>query len=337
MKNNRALIDLVGRAAEHIDINARQEPVFAPPPPPQPAERAAESVTADMFNDPPAPLSEPVIVQAASARQEIPQDPRSTASPVLHELNWLHLEREGFLTPENQRSLIAEEFRLIKRPLLRSAFGRDNRAQRNGISHVAMVTSPAPGDGKTFTAVNLALSIASERDLHVLLIDGDPRRMGMSRTLGVAGRKGLVDVLTNPAMTIGDVIVRTDVPNLSLVPAGQIVDAPSEVFASQSMTRLMADIATRYADRFIIFDAPPALASSEAGVLASHVGQVIMVIQANETSRQAAAQAVALVDACPNINFILNRVTMSAGMDRFGRYDYYQESGQEGGEQWVGS
>jgi receptor protein-tyrosine kinase len=338
MTNSRGLIDLVGRAAEHIDLNARQEPTFAPPPPPprppQAPERAAENATAEIFDEPAAPpLAEPVVVHATTAKPASPRDPPAKASPILLEFNWVHLEREGFLTPENQRSLTAEEFRLIKRPLLRTAFGRDNRAQRNGISHVAMVTSPAPGDGKTFTAVNLALSIASERDLHVLLIDGDARRMGMSRVLGTAGRKGLVDVLMNPSMTVGDVIARTDVPNLSVIPAGQIVDAPSEVFASQSMTRMMAEISTRYADRFIIFDAPPALASSEAGVLASHVGQVIMVVQANETSRQAVAQAVALVDACPNISFILNRVTMSAGMDRFGRYDYYQE----GGEQWVGS
>jgi receptor protein-tyrosine kinase len=334
MTNSQGFIDLVGRAAEHIDLNARQEPTFAPPPPPpQAPERAAKNATAEMFDEPAAPLPEPVVVQATTAKPVSPGDPPAKASPIVLEFNWVHLEREGFLTPENQRSLTAEEFRLIKRPLLRTAFGRDNRAQRNGVAHVAMVTSPAPGDGKTFTAVNLALSIASEKDLHVLLIDGDPRRMGMSRVLGTAGRKGLVDVLMNPSMTVGDVIARTDVPNLSVIPAGQIVDAPSEVFASQSMTRLMAEIATRYSDRFIIFDAPPALASSEAGVLASHVGQVIMVVQANETSRQAVAQAVALVDACPNISFILNRVTMSAGMDRFGRYDYYQE----GGEQWVGS
>jgi protein-tyrosine kinase len=331
MSTKSGLIDLVGRAAEHIDLNARREPILEAAVPPQPPERAGEAVTREMFVEEPPPLAEPVVIQAATAKR--PAEKSASIAPPPLEFNWLHLEREGFVTPENQRSLTAEEFRIIKRPLLRTAFGRDNRAQRNGISHVAMVTSPAPGDGKTFTAVNLALSIASERDLHVLLIDGDARRMGLSRLLGAAGRKGLIDVLTTPSMSIGDVITRTDIPNLSIVPAGQIVDAPTEVFASQTMARMMADIATRYADRFIIFDGPPALASSETGVLAAHVGQVIMVVQANETSRQAIAQAVALVDACPNISFILNRVTMSGGMERFGRYGYYQE----GGEQWVGS
>ncbi|MCC6914630.1 MAG: AAA family ATPase [Rhodospirillaceae bacterium] len=313
MMNRGGLIDLVGRAAEHIDLNAKPEPAVA---------------------ESPAPPAEPVIAQAPTVDRAVdpaPVAPKAAPTPL--EFNWLHLEREGFLTPENRRSLTAEEFRLIKRPLLRTAFGRDNRAQRNGVSHIAMVTSPAPGDGKTFTAVNLALSIASERDLSVLLIDGDARRMGLSRLLGAAGRKGLIDVLMDPAMSLSDVIVRTDVPNLSVVPAGQIIDAPTEVFASQSMTRMMTDIATRYPNRFILFDAPPALASSEAGVLASHVGQVIMVVQANETSRQAVAQALGLVDACPHISFVLNRVTMSAGMDRFGRYSYHQE----GGDQWVGS
>lgn len=330
---SKNLIDLVGRAAEHIDLNARPEPTYEPEAPPHAPERAGGNATADVFAPASEPLSEPVVVQAANAPPSSAEPPTSTSPPINLDFNWLHLEREGFITPENQRSLTAEEFRLIKRPLLRTAFGRDNRAQRNGISHVAMVTSPAPGDGKTFTAVNLALSIASERDLHVLLIDCDARRMGLSRLVGAAGRKGLIDVLMTPTMSIADVIVRTDIPNLSIVPAGQIVDAPAEIYASQTMARMMSDIATRYADRFIIFDAPPALASSDTGVLASHVGQVIMVVQANETSRQAVAQSVALVDACPNISFVLNRVTMSAGSERFGRYGNYQE----GGEQWVGS
>lgn len=329
MTQKTSMIDLVGRAAERIDLNTRQEPTLVPTPP-QPLERASETVAREMFTEGAAPLAEPVVAKMA-ARPQVHAASTLVKPPPI-DFDWTHLEREGFLTPENQRSLIAEEFRLIKRPLLRTAFGRDNRAQRNGISHVAMVTSPAPGDGKTFTALNLALSVASERDLHVLLIDGDPRRMGLSRLVGANGRKGLIDVLMTPSMSIGEVIARTDIPNLSIVPAGQIVDAPTEVYASTSMARLMADIAPRYADRFIIFDAPPALASSEAGVLASHVGQVIMVVQANETSRQAVAQSLALVDACPNVSFVLNRVTMSAGMERFGRYGDYQE----GGDQWVG-
>jgi len=325
------LINLVGRAAEHIDINARQEAQFDRAPPPQAPERAGDAFVREVMPLPAEPLAEPVVIQAAAA--EAPNAPDISAAPPPLAFNWLHLEREGFITPENQRSLTAEEFRVIKRPLLRTAFGRDSRAQRNGISHIVMVTSPAPGDGKTFTAANLALSIASERDLQVLLIDCDARRMGLTKLVGAAGRKGLVDVLMTPSMSIGDVILRTDVPNLSVVPAGQIVNAPTEVYSSQSMARLMADVATRFANRFIILDAPPALVSSEVGVLASHVGQVIMVVQANETSRHAVAQAVALVDACPNINFVLNRVTMSAGQDRFGRYGNYQE----GGDQWVAS
>ncbi len=327
------LIDLVGRAAERIDINARQEPMLAPEPPPPAPERAVQTAPSELFSDGAPVLAEPIISQAAEAAALEPDSPPAKSGPVALEFNWLHLEREGFLTPENQRSLTAEEFRLIKRPLLRTAFGRDNRAQRNGISHVAMITSPAPGDGKTFTALNLALSIASERDLNVLLIDADSRRMGLSRLLGAAGRKGLTDLLTTPHMSIGDVLMRTDVPNLTIVPAGQPIDAPTEIFASQSMARTMADIATRYANRFIIFDAPPALASSEAGVLAAHVGQVLMVVQANETSRQAIAQALSLVDACPNVSFVMNRVTMSAGVERFGRYSYHQE----GAEQWAAS
>lgn len=320
------VIDLVGRAAEHLDINARKTPSLDFTPPLMP-ERASEAVIADAqaAPPPPPPLQDPLIVQAAAQPDGAPDDAAPPPATETVAFDWPRLAQSGLLTPDTHRSLMAEEFRLIKRPLLRSAFGRDARMPRYNTMHVAMITSPAPGDGKTFTAINLALSIAFERDIRVLLVDADARRMGLSRTLGVTRRKGIVDVLTTPSLSIGDVIVRTDIPNLSIVPAGQTADAPSEIFASHNMARTMADIAARYADHFIIFDAPPVLASSDAGALASHVGQVIMIVRANETSRQAVTQAVTLVEACPNISFLLNRVTMSAGADRFGHYGYYQE------------
>jgi exopolysaccharide/PEP-CTERM locus tyrosine autokinase len=233
-------------------------------------------------------------------------------------LNWAALEENGYLTPNNQHSVKAEEFRIIKRPLLRAAFNVEGR--HKSIAHVAMVTSPTPRDGKTFTAANLAVSIAAERDLHVLLIDADIRNRGLSKIFGLADRPGLMELLTKPDMNVPSVLLRTDMANLAVIPAGQPIVGATEIFASQTMARLARDIATRYSNRFIIFDAPPVLASSEPGVLAAHVGQIVMVVRANETSKRAIAEAVALVNACPTVNFVLNQISLAAGPDRFGYY-----------------
>ncbi|MCB2106403.1 MAG: XrtA-associated tyrosine autokinase [Rhodobacteraceae bacterium] len=237
------------------------------------------------------------------------------------ELDLVQLQKEGYLTPQNQRSLIAEEYRIVKRPLLRSAFDRSKSGEQN--SHVVMVTSAKPGEGKTFTAINLAMSVASERDLYVLLVDCDIRRMTLSRKLGVGDRKGIMDVLLNPKMAVSDVIVKTSIPNLALIPTGQPIEAATELFASQSMANLVDELASRYPDRFIIFDTPPVLASSEPSVLALHVGHVIMVVAAGETTKAAIAESLPLVNSCPNVHFILNRAKMVAGQDRFGYYGNY--------------
>ncbi|MDX2222074.1 MAG: XrtA-associated tyrosine autokinase [Rhodospirillaceae bacterium] len=245
---------------------------------------------------------------------------RRALQPTI-EIDLVRLQKEGFLTPQNQRSLIAEEYRIIKRPLLRSAF--DRTATNSQFSHVVMVTSCKPGDGKTFTSINLAMSVASERDLYVLLIDCDIRRMDLSRKLGIADRKGIMDVLLDPKLAVADVMLRTNIPNLAVIPSGQPVEAATELFASQSMTKLVDEIASRYQDRFIIFDTPPILASSEPGVLALHVGHVIMVVSAGETTKAAINEALPMVNACPNVHFILNRATMAGGRDRFGYYGQY--------------
>lgn len=274
----------------------------APAPQPPASAPAAAAPTA------PAPAAPPV----AGAPQPLPQHQSSTI-----ELDLVHLQKLGILTPLNQRARIAEEYRIIKRPLLRAAFAA---AQQHNAGHVCMITSAHANEGKTFTSINLAMSVASEQGLHVLLIDGDIRRRGLSELLGVTDRKGLMDALMNPTRPVSDVILRTNIPNLSVISSGQPIEASTEMFASQRMTTLVNDIANRYKDRFIIFDAPPVLASSEPGVLALHVGHVIMVVCANRTPKRDIAEALRLVDVAPNIHFILNRLSAVAGTSRFGYY-----------------
>jgi protein-tyrosine kinase len=237
------------------------------------------------------------------------------------------LQIAGFVTPTGSRTRISEEFRVIKRPLLLKAFAAGDEQIDHG--NLMMVTSAKPGEGKTFTAVNLAMSIASERDLHVLLVDADVQRPSVFQVLGLPPQKGLLDVLSDPSLTPSDVLVRTNIRNLSLMAAGTPSLATTELLASQKMVSLMQDIASRYRDRIIILDAPPVLASSEPSVLALHVGQIILVVEAGKTGRRAVEQTLTHISACPNINIVFNKAEATTGKDEFGGYGYgYYETNE---------
>jgi receptor protein-tyrosine kinase len=307
MSNN---IDLVGRLSERIDLNAGVRPsVIQNDPPPAQAgetlvmERAAAPATA-------------IPAETVARAQETPALEAPTFSLNLHDLS-----AQGFLTPQNSSSLTAEEYRVIKRPLLRNAF--NGVRKRGDRSHIAMVTSARPNDGKTFTALNLALSIASERDIQVLLVDADVRHQGLSKTLAMADKPGLMDVLTDVAKSVDTVIHTTNIPRLSIIPAGQKTDHPTEIFASKRTATVMREMTERFADRFIIFDTAPVLAASDSAVLASYVGQAIMVVLANDTSKRAVIESLALLEACPSVSFVLNKMAMTPGFERFGSYGDY--------------
>lgn len=347
----RNMIDLIGRAAERVNLNATDRldgdaASSRGPGAQDPGARLEPTILASLAEDRPAapeavpaatdaPRGEPSSFMDSFADAQTTHDAATReraikiASANAITLDWTALAKSGFLTPHNQNSLKAEEFRTIKRPLLRTAFGAQGKRLGHGHAlgvdgnaHVVMITSPQPGDGKTFNAINLAVSIAAEHDLQVLLIDADIRSRGLSRTLGLEDRPGLTDLLAQKYPSAETVTLRTDMPSLSIIPAGSPMTGASEMMASQAMTRLVHEIATGDKNRFVIFDAPPVLVSSEPGVLAGHVGQVLMVARANETCRRAVADALAQVNACPTINFILNQVSRSVVPQRFGYYGY---------------
>ena len=183
------------------------------------------------------------------------------------------LERLGFLSPRHPVTRLAEEFRVLKRRVLTNIVKAD--ADRTVETRMVMVTSPQPGEGKTFTALNLALSIATERDKHVLLIDGDFAHPGLFKTLGLKRRPGFLDVLREPNLGLGNVILRTNVERLSLIDSGRSSALATEFLSSEKMQRLVVEIANRYEDRIIIFDTPQLLATSEPAILSHDVGQVL--------------------------------------------------------------
>lgn len=212
----------------------------------------------------------------------------------------------GFITPDNPRSLIAEEFRVIKRPLLANVAGSSAAPIRN--ANLLMITSSLPGEGKSFTAVNLAMSIAMELDRTVLLVDADVARPSLPRVLGLSDSyKGLLDVLQDKSLKLGDVLLRTNVDKLSILPAGAPDENATELLASESMGRLLNEIARRYSDRVVIFDSPPLLVTTESRVLATRMGQIVFVVRAEETPQHAIKEALGTIEACPVKLLVLNQ------------------------------
>ena len=238
------------------------------------------------------------------------------------EVDIAQLANAGYLVPGSPRSTLADEFRGIKQPVLKNA--RSDPAAPIRLGNLIMVTSALPGEGKTFCALNLALSIASEVDSSVLLVDADVVRPAILERLGLDGSgnayKGLLDLLTDPTLDLSEVILKTNVPKLSVLPAGTPRINSTELLASNSMELLLADISSRYADRIVIFDAPPLLATTESKVLAARMGQILMVVNENATSRADISQAFSAVQACPIVLSMLNKSSSSSDMQQYGYY-----------------
>ena len=244
----------------------------------------------------------------------------AAAAPLYRPLNLARLEEQGMLTQEGGRSSVAEDFRIIKRPLLRQARASGAEAIRHG--NLIVVTSAMPGEGKTYCAVNLAMSIAMEMDITVLLVDADVARPSVLKVLGLPPEPGLMDVLLDPQLAMGDVILKTNVANLRILPAGRSNKHATELLASRAMSRLLAEIASRYSDRVVVFDSPPLLITSEAHALVGQMGQVVMVVEAEKTTQHAVKEALRQIEACEHIHLIYNKTKSFPGNDYYG-YGYY--------------
>src|SRR6185437_14032179 len=269
----------------------------------------------------PAAQSEPAPQPQQRRRRAAPQ-PESTTHSRQVSIDRGALRQHGIALPSAGRSRIAEEFRIVKRQIVAKFLDEvdgDPEAARN---RVIMVTSAKPGEGKTFAAINLALSIASEQDLKVLLIDLDTRHHAMQDMMGIPAGRGLTDLLSNPDVDFADVVLRTNMPNLAVMPAGHPDNRGPELLSSKRTREMFEEMTQRYSDRFIIFDAPSCLASSDPATLASIVGQVVFIVEADQTQQEEVEAGVALVRACPNISLLLNKVRASA-TDQFGSCSNY--------------
>ena len=231
------------------------------------------------------------------------------------------LKAVNMLVPGSKLGLGSfDEYRRIKRPLLSNAFGKSSPLVNRG--NLIMVTSSIPGEGKTYTAVNLALSIAQERDYTVLLVDCDVSKQGASKILGINGKPGLVDLLENENLSISNVLINTDVPELRVLSSGKQHEYVTELLASQRMEKLIEELISRYNDRVIILDAPPLLPTPQTQILAGLAGQIVFVLEAGKTPQSIVEEALNMLPEEKAIGIVMNKGEGISGNSGY-YYDYY--------------
>lgn len=289
-----------------------------PPKKISPDEPSVKNICPDVMSDPSAIKTMTEDLHAAAPAKKNQHDTHAH-QPKHCDINLVRLQQLGMITQDGGRTPLAEDFRIIKRPLLRNAREADNGTIKHG--NLIIVTSALPGEGKTYCAVNLAMSIAMEMDITVLLVDADVARPSVLKVLGLGSEPGLMDILLNDALKLSDVILKTNIPTLSILPAGRSNKHATELLASRTMTCLLTEIANRYADRIVIFDSPPLLITSEANVLAAQMGQVVLVVEAEATTQRAVKEALRQLDGCAHINLIYNKTKAFPGSDYYGYYD----------------
>ncbi|MBI1425240.1 MAG: polysaccharide biosynthesis tyrosine autokinase [Gammaproteobacteria bacterium] len=256
-----------------------------------------------------------------SSQRKFEKTASSPHSDLQLKFNIETLSAAGIVSPNEQAPYLADEFRRIKRPLLNNAFGTSSELVENG--NVIMVTSSLPGEGKSFSAVNLALSIALEKDYTVLLIDADVAMSKITRMFALDKRPGLTDKLENTELDLAELLIKTDFPGLSIIPAGKHTTLATELLSSNVMKDLIKEIANRYSNRIIIFDSPPLLATPESSVLAEQMGQIVLVVEANKTPQSAVMESVGLLNKDKAIGVILNKTSKGFGYAQYGNYYSY--------------
>ena len=248
-------------------------------------------------------------------------EPAAARDASLHtvQLDLASLEKRNFVSLSKERRLINEEYRVIKRKLINNAFGVLSKTLQH--PNLILVTSSRPGEGKTFSSINLALSIALEQDKTVLLVDADVLRPNISKTLNISHSLGLTDYLQSADVTVPDILLSTNVERLKIITAGSPHHLSTELLASERMSQLVNEFATRYSDRIVIFDAPPLLGVNETAVMAAMCGQAVVVVEENRTRLAEIEQSVSLLPKEMAVGFLINKAHRNQGKG-YG-YGYY--------------
>jgi protein-tyrosine kinase len=254
----------------------------------------------------------------------VPQPPLEPVVLPPLTLDLVALERAGMVVGRKARTRISEEFRVSVGQILRSI--RGSYAPGRGQGNLVMVTSARPYEGKSFTALNLAASIAQHSQRDVVLVDVDAKQNAISDQLGIGDRPGLIDFALTPSLRIEDALVRTVIPNLSIIPVGirrvDSADGGADGTVARPITALIERLGRRFANSIVIFDAPPCLSTSDPSTLAPFVGQVLLVVEAERTQRSEVLAALDLIKACPTITLLLNKIRVTTSYT-FGAYHYF--------------
>lgn len=313
------LNSLIARPAALPPETRARKPVPAQQPVPAPsADPVPSAPTANAADAAQAP-AEPVVPSPAPVPAPAPVQFHGEHYPIDRE----HLREQGLIVPEGAVTALLEEFRIVKRQLLVQA--ADLRRQKAGaIAQRVLISSPHPGEGKTYCALNLALSIAAERESEVLLVDADFAKPSILSALGLPGGPGLMDALMDESIDVADCVLGTDIPGLWVLPAGDTNNHDSEYLASSRTARVLNRLTEGAPHRVVIFDSPPALAASPAAELAKYVGQAVVIVRADKTGQGALKDAISLLNACPNVQLLLNAAQFSPSGRRFGTYYGYK-------------
>lgn len=260
----------------------------------------------------------------AAQAPEAPLASELTAAPPASSLPPVALDRGtlrsfGLMPPEEEFDLLTRQYRKIKHPLVAKALGRGVPREPKG--YLIMIASAMSGEGKSFTAVNLALSLALEKDLHVLLVDGDVAKPQLTRVLGLDGVPGLLDSLRDPARDVESLIRATNVPTLSFLPAGTGGDDATELLSSPRMERTAALLGQHDSRRVVVFDSPPLLQTTESPALARIAGQVVVVVRADSTPQPLLLDALSTLQGHPGVSLVLNQ-SMQSGAKPYYYYGY---------------
>ncbi len=260
------------------------------------------------------------------------------------DVNYADLRDRGVFTPAAREDAQAFELRAIKRRLLRrigflQRAGRDKRQLAAGgrNRNIVLLTSTRPGEGKSFVATNLALSLALEEAIPVFLVDGDAARPRLRSYFGLPAGKGLTDLLKDSALTLGAVAKKANSLPLTFISEGSVVPNATDLFGSLEAKRFFASLSAICPDGVIIVDAPPMLATTETIALARHADEVVFVVEADSTPQPAVASALdELLEINPNVSLVLNRCLVPAGGSHYAAYEYYEKRSGEGGDAAAG-
>jgi len=214
------------------------------------------------------------------------------------------LLEQGFCIGEADDSSLTHQFRRIKRVIINKAFTSSAGDKKN----LVLVTSPNEGEGKTFFCVNLALSVALEQDTTVLLIDANIKKPSLNNALGIEAKKGLMEYLTGEVDSIADVMIETSIRNLKIIPAGEVHFRATELLASEKMKQLTEELALRYPDRLVVFDAPHLIGVNETAVLANLMGQAIITVESNKTQIDNLKLIKSTINDNVDVGVVLNKI-----------------------------